>query len=197
MIDARFFIALYKSNNDMDIIPISLFREYDQKPLIVYHTKKEVIIELYCDECKEYNKSSLTLKSLKRPGGHRLYCYECGRELAYLGSKADVEAMVSRHQHEVELLMHEMGFDDYFTDPFIMYELINHIHDMAENKKISCQCGSRNVAANIGADKIELICKNCGSVYIVNAANQEDLEMVRKMQSITIKSKFRRKLTKY
>ncbi len=187
MIDARFFIALYKSNNNMDIIPISLFREYDQKPLIVYHNKKEVIIELYCDECKEYNKSSLT----------RLYCYGCGRELAYLGSKADVEAMVSRHQHEVELLMHEMGFDDYFTDPFIMYELINHIHDMAENKKISCQCGSRNVAANIGADKIELICKNCGSVYIVNAANQEDLEMVRKMQSITIKSKFRRKLTKY
>jgi hypothetical protein len=195
MIDASFFVALFKYNENIDIIPINLFKRYEQKPLTVSRHKKVMRIEIDCDECKEENIYSIPLRTLTRPGGHHVYCCGCGYELGYIGSKNDVEAMVSKHRHQVELLIHEMGLDDFFINPFIVYELINYIHDMAENKKIYCQCNSQDVAASLSSDKIELTCKNCGGTYIVNAGDRRDLEMVKKMGSITIESKTCDKLT--
>lgn len=197
MIDAKFYVALFKGNENIDIIPISLFQRYEQKPLTVFHCKKGMRIEIYCNECKEYNIFSIPLKSLNRPGGHHVYCCGCGHELGFIGSKTDVEAMASKHRHEVESLIHEMGLDDYFTNPLIVYELINYIHDMAESKKIYCQCKSQDVAASLSADKIELTCKKCGGTYLVNAGDWKDLERVKKMGSIVIKSKPCDKLIKY
>lgn len=189
MIDARFFVALFKGNENMDIIPVSLFQRYEQKPLTVSRRKRGMRIEIYCDECGEYSIYSIPLKDLSRQGGHYVYCCGCGHELGYLGLKTDVEEIVSKHRQEVELLIREMGLDDYFTNPLIVYELINYIHDMAESKKIYCQCGSRDVAASLGTDKIELTCKKCGGTYLVSAGDRKDLETVKKMGSIVIKSK--------
>lgn len=197
MIDARFFVALFKDNENMDIIPISLFQRYEQKPLTVSRRKSGMRIEIYCDECKENNIFSIPLKSLNRPGGHHAFCSGCGRKLGYFGSKTDVKELVTKHKREVELLIQEMGLDDYFTNPLIVYELINYIHDMAENKQIYCQCKSQDVAASLSADKIQLTCKNCGGIYIVNAGDRKDLETVKKMGFIIIKSKSRNELIKY
>ena len=88
------------------------------------------------------------------------------------------------------------GSYDYFTNTYY-FELINYIHDMAENKKIYCQCSSQDVAASLSSDKIELTCKKCGATYIVKAGDRKDLEAVKKMGSIIIKSKSCDKLIKY
>lgn len=188
MIDARFFIALFKGSN-INVVPVSLFQGYDQKSLIVYRNKKEIIVKMYCDQCKEYSKFKFTISSLNKPGGYRACCAGCGNELGYVGPREDIEAIAAKHRRDVEALMREMGFDDYFTNPFIMYEMINHVHDMAEDKKIQCQCGSRDVTANIGTDRIELVCKNCGGRHIIKAATQKDLEIAKEKPAIIIKSK--------
>ncbi|HHV18837.1 MAG TPA: hypothetical protein GXZ27_08265 [Thermoanaerobacterales bacterium] len=197
MIDASFLVALFKDNENIDIRHINLFQKYEKSPLKVSRHKKVIKIKIYCDECKEENRYNIPLKLLTRPGGHHVYCCGCGYELGYLGSKTDVEAVVTKHRRQVELLIHEMGLDEYFTNPLVVFELINYIHDMAENKKIYCQCSSQDVAASLSSDKIELTCKKCGATYIVKAGDRKDLEAVKKMGSIIIKSKSCDKLIKY
>ena len=180
MIDAKFFVALFKGAESMDIMPVSLFQGCEKNSLRVSRQKKGIKVEIYCNSCEQYRKFNFTLKSLTRPGGHHIYCSECGLELGYLGSERDVKKTVLRHRQEVEILIKEMGLDDYFTNPLIIFELINYIHELAESKKIYCQCGSREVTASLMTDKIELTCKKCRSNLFCKFRDQKDLETVKK-----------------
>ena len=194
MIDAKFFVALFKGAESMDTIPVSLFQGCETDLLRVSRPKKGIKVEVYCNSCQEYRKFNFSLKSLTRPGGHHIYCSGCGLELGYVGSESDVKKMVLRHRREVEILIKEMGFDDYFTNPLIIFELINYIHDLAETKSIYCQCGSRDIAASLNTDKIELTCKQCGSNCFVSSKDRTDLETVKKKGAIVIKSNSYNKL---
>ena len=142
MIDASFLVALFKDNENIDIRHINLFQKYEKSPLKVSRHKKVIKIKIYCDECKEENRYNIPLKLLTRREVIMLCC-GCGYELGYLGSKTDVEAVVTKHRRQVELLIHEMGLDEYFTNPLVVFELINYIHDMAENKRYTVNAAVR------------------------------------------------------
>lgn len=204
MIDARFFITLLKGDEDIKIIPVSLFQGYveeknkDKKiPLMVTKNNKGILVRFLCNGCNEYQSYSFPLRSLTKKGGHHVFCHDCGLELGFLGSEEDVKKVVEKHRHDVQVLIKEMGLDDYFKDPLVIYELINYIHDMAESKKIYCECGSFDINASLGSDKIRLNCKKCGGSYFVNARSQEDLEKVKNAKSIIIKSKGVQRIIKY
>ena len=109
-------------------------------------------------------------------------------ELGFLGAETDVKKVVEKHQYDIEALIKEMGLDDYFNNPLVVYELINHIHDMAENKKISCECGSLDINAGLSSDKIELTCKKCGRSRFLEARSQEDLAKIKELKFIVIES---------
>lgn len=109
-----------------------------------------------------------------------------------MGSLPEVQQRVRRHRQEVELLIKEMGFDNFFKDPFVIYDAINYIHDLAEDDKLRCECGSHDICAHLEYDKVELICKSCGSFIVINAAHREDTKSLRKKQHLVISSMHQR-----
>jgi len=201
MIDAGFFITIFgRGTADLNVIPVSLFKicgydealsagKGDSLPLAVTRGKKGINVKLYCTGCQKYHDYHFALKTLIKKGGHYIYCPESGLELGFLGAKEDVQKVVDRHRLEVEALIKEMGLDDYFKNPMVIYDLINYIHDMAEKKKIYCQCGSFDINASLSFDRIDLYCKKCGGTSFLNARNSDDLEAVKRMESIVIKTK--------
>jgi Zn finger protein HypA/HybF involved in hydrogenase expression len=203
MIDARFFVALLGSSSyDVKVVDVSLFKMIDEEActglLIVEKAKRGIKIKIYCECCRKYRTFYFFLGSLNKRGGHFIYCPECNLELAYLGTEDEVNRVVGRHQQEVETLIKEMGLEDFFKNPFVIYDLINYIHDLAEKRKIFCQCGSHDISAGFNFDKIELICKKCGNINHINAGNYEDLERIKKMDSIVINTSHgRNKVIKY
>ncbi len=210
MIDARFYITIFRDTGQVKMVPISLFRRYgdhiapdaNDDLTLPFSVKRGssggMDLELFCVDCQKSHVFNLELKSLKKKGGNYIYCPQCQLELAFVGAKQDVAKVVDRRNREIEALVHEMGLDDYFKNPLVTYDMINYIHDMAESKKIYCECGSHDITATVNFDKIELFCKKCGSSYIINTRDKYDLERAKKARPIIIKqSESPDKLIKY
>ena len=208
MIDARFYITIFRDTGQVKMVLISLFRRYGDHiapdanddltlPFSVKRGSSGVWISNFLLIAKRV--MFLTeLKSLRKKGGNYIYCPQCQLELAFVGAKQDVAKVVDRRNREIEALVHEMGLDDYFKNPLVTYDMINYIHDMAESKKIYCECGSHDITATVNFDKIELFCKKCGSSYIINTRDKYDLERAKKARPIIIKqSESPDKLIKY
>ena len=205
MIDARFFITVFDGAPSADVIPVSLFRrgiegeaatEGSNPPFIVTRGHKSINIKFYCMSCQRSHVFRYKLRTLTKKGGNYVNCPSCKLDLGFLGSEKDVQEVAHRHRQEVAVLIKEMGFENFFKDPFVIYDLINHIHDMAENKKLRCQCGSHDIYAGLDFDKIELVCKKCHSSIFISASSREDLDALKSLDYLVISSKGN-KLMKY
>lgn len=197
MIDARFFATVFHGIGEMNIIPISLFKRNNSdgilsryrrgmRPIEIIRKKRGINVSMYCDGCQQYTTYQFSLRDLCRKGGNYLYCDNCSIDLGFIGNREDVEKVALKHKKKVEFLIKEMGFDSFFKNPLIVYELINYIHYMVENKKIICECGSVDIKTNVNFDKIELLCEKCESRLVIDAKNRKDLEKIKQGNSIVI-----------
>ena len=67
-----------------------------------------------------------------------------------------------------------------------MYEVLNCLHDIAEPGAVYCQCGNHDVEVDIFPDRLELHCKGCDSVNIIYAETEDDLNVIRKVDTIEL-----------
>ena len=58
----------------------------------------------------------------------------------------------------------------------IMYEVLSELKDIAQRGGISCSCGSKEYAMQVGRACVDLICGKCGGRLRLNAATDEDLD---------------------
>lgn len=199
MIDARFFVTIFDGVGEMKIIPISLFRRSRSEgifsrykkgmcPIEVSRKNRGINVSMYCNSCQQYTTYQFSLRNLCRKDGNYLFCDNCGIDLGFLGKKGDVKKVALRHKKKLEFIMREMGFDSFFKDPMIVYELINYIDYMVESKRVRCECGSLDIKADLSFDKVELFCEKCKSKVIIDAKNRKDLERIKQENSIVITS---------
>ncbi len=72
------------------------------------------------------------------------------------------------------------------TDPVIMSEVIYLIHDLAEEDKISCSCGSKKIALALGYDSVVLTCASCGRMKKIPAVSESDRIALEEITKLTI-----------
>lgn len=72
------------------------------------------------------------------------------------------------------------------TDPVIMSEVIYLIHDLAEEDKISCSCGSKKIALALGYDSVVLTCASCGRMKKIPAVSESDRIALEEITQLTI-----------
>ena len=72
------------------------------------------------------------------------------------------------------------------NDPVIMSEIIYLIHDLAEDDKISCSCGSKKIALALGYDSVVLTCASCGRMKKIPAATETDRIVLEETTKLTI-----------
>ncbi|MCL6636225.1 MAG: hypothetical protein K6T29_10770 [Peptococcaceae bacterium] len=115
-----------------------------------------------------------------------LSCQETDLVLGYIGPEQKVREMAFNHEQELEALVREFGCDGYFHNSEVMYEVLNCLHDIAEQGSLYCQCGNHKIEVDIFPDRLELQCRECDSVNIIYAETEEDLQVIQQVDAIEL-----------
>jgi len=143
-------------------------------------------LQIPCLICDSKHFMEFTGKSLWSGEITCLSCQDTDLELAHIGPESKVAKMATSYEQELETLVDEFGCDDYFHNSEIMYEVLNCLHDIADHGALYCQCGNRKIEVELFPDCLELQCKNCDSVNIIYAETEEDLNVIRQVETIEL-----------
>jgi len=114
------------------------------------------------------------------------YCNDTSVELGFFGPDVKVHTLADNYEYNLASLVDGLGYDDYFFNPEVMFEVLNCLHDIAEEGFLYCECGSYQIEIDIFPDRIDLQCKDCKTTSVVYAEKEEDLERVRGIKKIEL-----------
>ncbi|WP_066634073.1 hypothetical protein [Desulfolucanica intricata] len=144
-------------------------------------------LQTSCLVCETMHMHKVTGRSLwSEDAVTYLYCPETGMELGCFGSVQKVKEIMSQKDEELKVLLNEINKDDFFNNSEIMYEVINCLHDIADRGFLYCQCGNTDIELDIFPDRLELHCKNCDSINIIYAENEDDLKVIQQVEKIEL-----------
>ncbi|MDA8234590.1 MAG: hypothetical protein M0Z31_07330 [Clostridia bacterium] len=118
-----------------------------------------------------------------------LICTDTELDLGYIGPEDKVLPLVAGLEEDLDTIMEEMDYDDYFHNPTVMMEVLNCLHDIAEEGYLYCQCGNYQIEVDVLPERLELQCKECGSVGVLYAEDEEDLHLMRNLEVIELVKK--------
>ncbi|MGE5591129.1 MAG: hypothetical protein ACM3ZA_11010 [Bacillota bacterium] len=133
------------------------------------------------------------------PGLKQITCPETGLDLGFFGAERPMGqtlsdalgalgegtsgegsgvdgAHPSAAEARAQALVEEAGFDEYFDNPQVMYELLNGLHEMASQGTLHCACGNPDVQVEVLPDRVELTCPACGRWRPLVAESDQDLD---------------------
>lgn len=143
-------------------------------------------LQVPCVVCDTKHLEEITGKRLWSGEVVCLSCQETGLELGHIGPEEKVKEVVFGYERELEALIDEFGSDEYFHNSKIMYEVLNCLHDIAEQGAIYCQCGNHKIEVDIFPDRLELHCRECDSINIIYAETEDDLKVIQQVDVIEL-----------
>ncbi|MDH7576622.1 MAG: hypothetical protein QHH75_02125 [Bacillota bacterium] len=158
-------------------------------PLLLISTKDRKIFyfQLECLMCEGRHILQYSLREIWSSRVISLTCEETGLEVGFLGPRDQVKKCIANQERSLREMAEDLGFADYFTNPEIMYEILDFLHKIAEEGNLSCQCGNLQLEVEIFAERVELRCSSCGALGVIDAESQEDLEAVKNTWEIRLK----------
>lgn len=171
-------------------MPVRLNCECGFNKLII-NTKnfREFFLQLPCLICEDVHIIKMTRHELWEQTTTVLRCLETGQDLGFIGTDTSIEKIVRQKQDDFESIINNLGFDDYFSNPQIMFEILNHLHRIADDNQLFCSCGNNQIEIEVFPEKLELRCPFCQSIHIIYAETLEDLYIVKQIDSIVMTEK--------
>lgn len=149
--------------------------------------RKDYMVQVPCVVCESKHMRSISSRRFWSDEVNYLFCQETGLELGYLGPDEAVRELAEAQEESIESLANEFeGEDRYFNNSEIMYEVLNRLHDIAEQGALYCQCGNLDVEVDIFPDRLELHCKECDSINIIYAETEDDLRVIKDVETIEL-----------
>ncbi|TCL61978.1 hypothetical protein EDC14_10297 [Hydrogenispora ethanolica] len=160
-----------------------------EKAILYTKNSKGYFLQLPCLICEEVHIHHFTKQELWADPLLILRCTETDQEVGYLGMDGEVESMVRRKRNDPDSIFNNVGFDDYFVNPQVMFETLNCLHQLAEANKLTCRCGNDRIEIAVFPDKLELRCPVCQSQHTIPAETIDDLKLVKQAQPIVLNEK--------
>ncbi len=199
LIDTNITIA-YKctSCGSFEFFNISLFRLFYKKfyrlscrckkscIIIKQEGENSLLVNIPCIGCGNEHTCLLSNKSvlLNNPGIFN--CPEIGMQICFIGRDEVVRKKVDCIEEELDELIDMYGYESYFQNTQVMFDMLNHIHDIALKGNLYCKCGSAKIELVLLSDCILLICEKCGCNIKIHAAKNKDLKDLLMMSQILI-----------
>jgi hypothetical protein len=141
------------------------------------------LVNIPCIGCGNEHTYLITKKSMLLGETTVLNCPETGMQICFIGRDEAVRRKVDSLEEEFDELMDTYGYENYFRNTQVMFDTLNHIHDIALKGNLSCECGDSDIELVLLSDCILLRCGRCGGNRIIPAAKNEDLgEVLKKSQ---------------
>jgi hypothetical protein len=160
-----------------------------QKLIINTKNYQEFYLQLPCLICEEVHILIFKRHELLEQQLSVLRCAETGQDLGYIGVEASIDRIIRQKQDDIGSIINNLGFEDYFTNPQVMFEILNQLHQIADENNLFCSCGNNQIEIDVFPEKLELHCPYCQSIHVIYAETIEDLYMVKKVKLIVMTEK--------
>ena len=159
--------------------------------LLILETRdcRNFSIYFLCSLCEDQHLSFLRREQVLGAEAEPVYCEEIGVAAGYVGPEPEVLSVMEEQHKSIEEMAEELAYGDYFINPPVMYRILKHIYNLAENGMLSCSCGSRSIEIEIFPDNLELKCENCSSGKTIMGQTETDLKILRIEQMEIVPSK--------
>jgi hypothetical protein len=135
-----------------------------------------ICITVPCISCECSHVFLISRKSLICNKVNTLLCPEKGIKLCFIGNDSDVRQKVDCFERELDEIINTFGYENYFSNTQVMMDSINHIHDIAEQGKLYCECGSEDIEISLLPDRIQLKCRACAAAKVLFAASNSNFK---------------------
>jgi hypothetical protein len=115
-----------------------------------------------------------------------LSCAETDLQLGVFGHESEVELYMRTGGSELDRLMEDAAFGEYFDHPEVMYQALSRVHTLAEEGNLTCVCGNRHIAVDIFPERLELSCSECGRRKTILAGHEDDLATLERLARIEV-----------
>ncbi|AZR74037.1 hypothetical protein BBF96_11915 [Anoxybacter fermentans] len=182
----------------LDVHPINIFDFSGQRSKEIYcscgyrkvklETKnyKRYWVQFNCIICELEHTLFFTPSAFWGSKLLTIRCPDTDLKLGYLGPEILVQGEIQDQQQDLEAMIKDLGFDDYFCDPEVMLGVLDILHDIAEAGGLFCQCGNKNIDIDMYPDKIELVCRECQGMTMIKARTIADLEQLKETNKVIL-----------
>ncbi|MEW6624620.1 MAG: hypothetical protein AB1420_16100 [Bacillota bacterium] len=147
-------------------------------------------LQYYCAMCEGRHLLSIARRQMWfAKEAIELVCDDTGIEVGYVGPKEKVKERVNNQDQSLAGMADQLGFTEYFINSAVMYDVLDHVYNLAEKGKIYCSCGNSNVEVEIFAEHIELSCNVCKARGKIMAETEENLQAVKCMWELKLTRK--------
>lgn len=151
--------------------------------------RRQYLLDIPCLVCETNHLIFLDSNLFRQPKVSKIYCDQANLELGFVGSLEAIAATIAKHKQEVASLASELdGQSDGQTieNSQILLEILNKIHDIAEQGGVYCSCGNTDVDVDVLVDAVELSCSQCEGRLVISAKDEQDLARISAMGVIEL-----------
>lgn len=148
-------------------------------------SSKHFRLDILCVVCNSVHQEILSPKQLLKMKVEKIYCGKDHFELGYIGKRQKIEEILAFNQHAFETMNGEET-GGQIEKQRILLDVLNKLHDIAEQDGVHCPCGSDAIAGDILGNSVILECRCCGGYFILPAKNEQDLAKVNKLDQIEL-----------
>lgn len=145
-------------------------------------------LQIECLMCETKHVLSFKGEEIWKAQCLSLRCEGTGVEIGFIGNKEAVMKSVKKAERSLQDIAEELGYDKYFLNPDVMYQVLEVLRNMSDQGRMSCDCGSSQLEVEVYPDRVELLCPNCEAVGIVFAETMKDLQWVREMDEVHLEA---------
>lgn len=155
---------------------------------LISRNKDGVYLQLKCAMCETQHQLKYQSAQLWKAKLIRLTCANTGLETGYIGNTREVKEAVLNSENTMREIADQFGSEGYFLNPEIMNQVLDLLQKGSEEGRVSCNCGSSDLEAEVYPDRVEINCIHCGAVGIVFAETVRDLQCASKMEEIELEA---------
>lgn len=177
-------VALYCPHcGKLDLYDVSLFVLHRRdltfrcacgyvKGVLTAQADRHYTLRVPCHLCGTEHVFVFSRQQFWRGQVDKIYCSSTNMELGFIGERSAVYGILDSCRRELDTASDE---DGEWTNPEIMYGVLNKVHDIAERGGLYCRCGSHDIAMEILPDRLKLTCRRCGGTRELGAGTERDL----------------------
>lgn len=135
--------------------------------------KKAYLFKASCFNCGGMHTYSFRLGEVWNL--KNVVCPSSKDNMFYIGNQELVINMLEKLEDNLNIMAEEMGFKSQFVNQDVMIQILDKIHEYAQDGNIQCSCGNPHLSLKLMSNGILLTCEKCYDSITINARNIEDL----------------------
>lgn len=148
--------------------------------------RKQFLARAHCMACEEWHIFECRRRDLWSTEVRELVCEEMGVEIGMVGPGSSVKERLRSQEKSLAEMARDLGFSTYFENAEVMYAILEYLYEMADNGRLTCRCGNRDVEVDVFSSHIELRCGECGAGGVLAARDKEDLLLVQQVRGMRL-----------